>query len=139
MNLQNINLFEYSDFRKFLGNYQAHRQELDKTFTRSRFCRELGLPNTRSYFNDIVKGTRNISSNYVERFVKTLELTKEEAEYFRILVFFDQSTYEQELEALLGKELSIKRWRKTAIYDMLEKRLCVDSHKRFIGKKRLAD
>ena len=135
MNIPDLNIFEFSDFRKFLEKYQNLRRAEDSSFARSQLCKELGLPNTRSYFNDIVKGTRNITVNYIERFVKILGMTQEEAQYFRILVYFDQSTYEQELRELLGSEMSLKPWRNTAIYEALNKRLCLDSHKWFLLQK----
>jgi uncharacterized protein (TIGR02147 family) len=103
------NPFEFADFRKFLEDYQAKRQAEDKKFTRSRFCKELGLPNTRSYFNDIIKGIRPLSKNSVERFVRALELNEEEAQYFRILVDFNQSDRPRERELLFDQLVSLNR------------------------------
>jgi uncharacterized protein (TIGR02147 family) len=102
-------VFEYVDFRKFLEDYQARRQAADKRFTRSRFCRELGLPNTRSYFNDIVKGTRPLTKSAVERFVQTLELDEDSARYFRVLVDFNQSEDPGEREMLFDQLVSLNR------------------------------
>jgi uncharacterized protein (TIGR02147 family) len=102
-------VFEYVDFRKFLEDYQARRQAADKRFTRSRFCRELGLPNTRSYFNDIVKGARPLTKSAVERFVQTLELEEDAARYFRVLVDFNQSEDPGEREMLFDQLVSLNR------------------------------
>jgi uncharacterized protein (TIGR02147 family) len=102
-------VFEFVDFRKFLEDYQAKRQAMDKRFTRSRFCKELGLPNTRSYFNDIVKGTRTLSKSAVERFVQTLGLDEEAARYFRVLVDFNQSEDPGEREMLFDQLVSLNR------------------------------
>jgi uncharacterized protein (TIGR02147 family) len=104
-----VNVFEYVDFRKFLEAFHAARQAEDKTFTRSRFCKELGLPNTRSYFGDIVKGLKPLSKNYVERFVQVLGLDEEEGQYFRVLVEFNQSTYDKEREQLFDRLVSMNR------------------------------
>lgn len=106
---QLLSLFDFSDFRKFLVDYQAMRQAQDRTFTRSRFCRELGLPNTRSFFNDIIKGTRSLSRNYVERFVLALDMNEEEARYFRTLVDFNQSDRPGERELLFDQLVSLNR------------------------------
>jgi uncharacterized protein (TIGR02147 family) len=106
---QLLSLFDFSDFRKFLVDYQAKRQAQDRTFTRSRFCRELGLPNTRSFFNDIIKGTRPLSRNYVERFVLALNMNEEEARYFRTLVDFNQSDRPGERELLFDQLVSLNR------------------------------
>lgn len=130
------NVFEFADFRKFLEAYQAKRQAADKRFTRSRLCRELGLPNTRSYFNDIVKGTRALSRNAVERFILTLGLDEEEARYFRVLVDFNQSEEPRQRELLFDQLISLNRtptrlvrpeeyefyrhWHHTTIFSLLD-------------------
>lgn len=102
-------LFEFADFRKFLEDYQGRRQALDKSFTRSKFCKELGLPNTRSFFNDIIKGSRPLSKTYVERFILALNMNEEEAQYFRVLVDFNQSELPRERELLFDQLVSLNR------------------------------
>lgn len=109
MSPQISSIFEFADFRKFLEDYQMRRQAADKSFTRSRFCKELGLPNTRSFFNDIVKGIRPLSKTYVERFVLALSMNEEEAQYFRILVDFNQSELPRERELLFDQLVSLNR------------------------------
>jgi uncharacterized protein (TIGR02147 family) len=104
-----INLFEYADFRKFLEDYQLKRQAEDRTFTRSRFCRELGNPNSRSYFNDIVKGNKVLSGSYAERFARVMRLDEEEAQYFRVLVDFNQAAYDVERELLFDQLVALNR------------------------------
>lgn len=131
-----ISIFDYADFRKFLEDYQAHRQAMDKSFTRSRFCRELGLPNTRSFFNDIIKGTRPLSKTYVERFVMALQMNENEAQYFRVLVDFNQSEIPRERELLFDQLVSLnstptrlvsaeeyefyRHWHHTTIFSLLD-------------------
>lgn len=130
------NLYEFADFRKFLEDYQVRRQAEDKTFTRSKLCRELGLPNTRSYFNDIVKGAKPLSKNAVERFVRALRMDEEEARYFRVLVDFNQSVHSLERELLFDQLVALNRtparfvspeeyefyryWHNTTIYSLLD-------------------
>lgn len=133
---QIINIFDFVDFRSFLQEYQARRQAADKSFTRSRFCRELGLPNTRSFFNDIVKGTRPLSRTYVERFILALEMSGNEAQYFRVLVDFNQSDIPRERELLFDQLVSLnstptrlinpdeyefyRHWRHTTVFSLLD-------------------
>lgn len=131
-----LNVFDFVDFRMFLKDYQAQRQAVDTSFTRSRFCRELGLPNTRSFFNDIVKGTRPLSKTYVERFVIALEMNENEAQYFRVLVEFNQSEIPRERELLFDRLVSLnntpkrlispeeyefyRHWHHTTIFSLLD-------------------
>jgi uncharacterized protein (TIGR02147 family) len=129
-------IFEFADFRKFLEDYQARRQAQDKSFTRSRFCKELGLPNTRSFFNDIIKGTRPLSKTYVERFIAALGMSENEAQYFRVLVEFNQSDIPRERELLFDQLVSLnstptrfvsqdeyefyRHWHHTTIFSLLD-------------------
>jgi uncharacterized protein (TIGR02147 family) len=136
MNPKISDLYEFADFRKFLEDYQARRQAFDKTFTRSRFCRELGLPNTRSYFIDVVSGRRPLSSYTVNRFIQVMRMDDDEAQYFRILVDFNQSTHDKERELLFDQLVALNRtprkfvdpdqyefykhWYHTAVFSLLE-------------------
>jgi uncharacterized protein (TIGR02147 family) len=130
------NVFEFADFRRFLEDYHAKRQAVDKTFTRARFCKDLGLPNTRSFFNDVVKGMRPLSKNYAERFARALELDDDEAVYFRVLVDFNQSENPRDREILFDRLVSLnrtpsrfispdeyefyRRWHHTTIFSLLD-------------------
>jgi uncharacterized protein (TIGR02147 family) len=136
MNPQASNLYEFADFRKFLEDYQVKRQAVDKSFTRSRFCAELGLPNTRSYFNDILSGRKPLTRNYVERFVRATRMDEEEGQYFRVLVDFNQCVYDKERELLFEQLVALnrtpkkfvdtaqyefyKRWYHTAVFSLLD-------------------
>lgn len=98
-------IFQYSNFRSFIDDYQKARAKEDKSFNRSHICRLLGIPNTRSFFNDIVKG-KKLTQNYVGRFIEIFELNEEESQYFRILVNMNQAETSSErevyFEQLLG-------------------------------------
>ena len=57
-----IDIFQFTNFRKYLDEYQAARVQTDPDFTRAGACALLGLPKTRSYYNDIVKGKKTFQS-----------------------------------------------------------------------------
>lgn len=90
-------IYDYTDFRQFLKDSQLARCTTDKRYTKSAICKRLGIPKTRSYFNDVLNG-RNLSAIYIERFIAVFELDKEAAAYFRILVKFNQADNMQERE-----------------------------------------
>lgn len=131
-----VNLFEYADFRRFLSDYQAKRQEEDATYTRARLCKNLGLPNTRSYFNDIVKGSKPLTKNYVERFVRSFRMDEDEKRYFRILVDFGQTEDAVDRDLLFDQLIALNRtprkfvdpeqyeyyrhWHHTAVFSVLD-------------------
>lgn len=85
----NPNIFAYNDFRRFIVDYQAARQKTEPTFSKSMFSKLLGLPNTRSYVTDVLKG-KKVTAEFVERFIDVMFLDKHESNYFRMLVKHNQ-------------------------------------------------
>lgn len=83
------NIFEFTKFRKFLAEYQERRQAAEPSFSRTEFCIQLGLPNTRSYFNDVVQG-KKVTDTMLKRFIDVIGLKGNEAKYFEAMVNFDQ-------------------------------------------------
>jgi uncharacterized protein (TIGR02147 family) len=101
-------IYGYNDFRKFLADYQQSREKLESAFSKSAICKRLGIPNTRSYLNDVING-RKVTSNYIERFIQVFELKKEEAQYFRVLVKFNQAENNDEKELYLEQLISLNK------------------------------
>jgi len=102
------NIFEYNDFRKFINDYQKARHAQDRTFTKSELCKRLGIPNSRSYVNDVING-RNVTSTFVSRFINILEFTPEQALFFRCLVDFNQSVDPEDRERHFDQLVSLNR------------------------------
>ena len=99
-----IDIFQFTNFRKYLDEYQAARVLTDPDFTRAGACVLLGLPKTRSYYNDIVKG-KKLSSRMIPKFVEVLGLNKKEARYFETLVNLDQARTATERNAFFEELL----------------------------------
>jgi uncharacterized protein (TIGR02147 family) len=108
MNTKKTNIYDYNNFRKYLADYQVMRQESEPGFTKSSISKLLGLPNTRSYFTDVLKGEK-VSSLFAERFVHVLNLTKEEAQFFRVLVMLNQAETPEERELYFDQLISLNR------------------------------
>jgi uncharacterized protein (TIGR02147 family) len=107
-------VFSYSDFRLYLADYQLARQKVESTFTKSIICKHLGLPNSRSYFSDVING-KKVTPAFVERFLRVLTLPKEDAQFFRVLVKFNQSEDPDERELYLEQLVSLNRTPKTVL------------------------
>lgn len=99
-----IDIFQFTNFRKYLDEYQAARVQTDPDFTRAGACALLGLPKTRSYYNDIVKG-KKLSTRMIPKFVEVLGLNKKEARYFETLVNMDQAKTATERNAFFEELL----------------------------------
>ena len=85
------NIYDYIDFRKYLEEYRTARSSFDSRFTHYYICHRLGMKNSRSYFNNIIRGRKNISAETVGKLIELLEISSDEANYFRALVNYDQT------------------------------------------------
>jgi uncharacterized protein (TIGR02147 family) len=85
------NIYDYISFRKYLEDYRTARSSYDSHFTHYYICHRLGMKNSRSYFNNIVRGRKNISPETAGKLIDLIELSHEEANYFRALVNYDQA------------------------------------------------
>ena len=101
-----IDIFQFTHFRKYLDEYQAVRVQTDPEFTRAGACALLGLPKTRSYYNDIVKG-KKLTGRMIPKFVEVLGLNKKEAKYFETMVNFDQAKTTTERNAFFDELIKL--------------------------------
>lgn len=92
------NIFEYTDFRKYLSDYYAFRKEREPGYTHTYICHRLGQEKAKSYFNNVIMGRTAVTPTFVDRFISVLELKADEAKYFRALVSYNQIKSPQEKE-----------------------------------------
>jgi uncharacterized protein (TIGR02147 family) len=109
-------VYEFHDFRAWLAAWYAYQStEVEPELSKSEVSRRLGLPRTRSYFTDILRG-KNVSAVFVERLVDLTELNRTEAKYFRALVRFAQAGDPREREEAFDDVVALNRvpWAKAA-------------------------
>lgn len=106
------NLYAYNDFRRYLADWLAARKAEDPRFTGAEVHRRLGLPNTRSFYPDIVAG-RTLTTTFVERFVVLLDLDRDQARYFRALVRYNQAESPEERELAFEQVVAFNRTPRT--------------------------
>ena len=92
-------IYSYNDFKLYLRDYQIERYKVDPTFTKTTASKLLGMPNTRSIFNEVISGRRKLTPSLIDRFVKLLESGTDESNYFRTLVRYNQA------DSVVDKEL----------------------------------
>jgi uncharacterized protein (TIGR02147 family) len=102
------NIYDYNNFRKFIADFQEFYYSRDKSYSKSSLSRLLGLPNTRSYFNDVLKN-KKVSPIFIDRFIRVLKLKKDEAQFFRVLVMFNQAENSDEREIYFNQLVSLNR------------------------------
>jgi uncharacterized protein (TIGR02147 family) len=108
-------VYDYTDSRKFLADYQQAREKQDRSFSKGAICKMLGIPNTRNYFSEVINGERIVSADYIERFIRVLDLKKEEAQFFRVLVKYTQAENNDEKELYLEQLISLHKTLATPI------------------------
>jgi uncharacterized protein (TIGR02147 family) len=91
MDINLPNIYSYIDFRKYLEDYRTVRSSFDSSFTHYYICHRLGMKNSRSYFNNIIRGRKNLSAETVRKVIDLLEISSGEADYFRALVNYNQT------------------------------------------------
>lgn len=108
-------IFDYNDFRAFLKDTYAYMHGKDKRFSKAHVCKELGLPNSRSYFQDILNG-KFLSQLKIPLIIKVFRLSKQEAQFFRVLVNYNQAVDDPDEREMLFKQLiSLNRTPKKTI------------------------
>jgi len=85
-----LEIYEYLNYRKYLKDAYLERKAENKGFTHAYISKQAGLSST-GFFSWVLSGKRNISSKLVTKFTKVFRLNKEEANYFELLVKYDQA------------------------------------------------
>src|SRR5690606_13219328 len=131
---EDVNVFSYLDFREFLRDYYQKRRKKDRKFSIRFFARRAGLK-SQNYLKVVMDGQRSLTPRNVPKFVKGLNLSPLEAEYFEALVnlnqaqdSFEKENFRKRLQHLQkknatvtleaeGKQLEIFRsWHNIVIY-----------------------
>lgn len=85
-----INLFEYKDYRAFLKDWYKHEKHSRRSFSYRTFAKKAGFK-TSNFMMLVMKGKRNLTEASLTKMIKGLDLNKQEQEFFRSLVFFNQA------------------------------------------------
>jgi uncharacterized protein (TIGR02147 family) len=109
------NIYEYNNFRKFIADFQDAAYRQDRSYTKSHMVKLLGLPNSRSFLSDVLRGKR-ISDAFIERFIKLFGFNSDEANFFRTLVRFNQCENVDERELCFEQLISLNRTPKKLLY-----------------------
>jgi len=110
-------IYDYIDFRKYLEDYRQVRAEADKKFTHYYICHRLGMKNSRSYFNNIIRNRKNLSADTLQKVIDLLELPPDQASYFRALVNYNQTTLVSEKKYYLDQIISLNNTPRRIIDD----------------------
>jgi uncharacterized protein (TIGR02147 family) len=88
-------IFEYIDYRKFLGDFYAYKKKTSHAFSYRYFSAKAGFASP-VFLKLVIEGKRNLSRASIDKFCGALQLTKKESSYFKSLVLFDQAKFADE-------------------------------------------
>jgi uncharacterized protein (TIGR02147 family) len=104
-----VDIFGYLDFKKYLHDAFNARARKETRFTKSYICRQVGMPNSRSFFTDVIGGKKPLSKSKVELLIPVFSLDAGEAQYFRFLVLYNQTLVKDEKEFYLDQIIALNR------------------------------
>ena len=87
---QNITVFSYKDYRVFLKDWYDDAKKNRPAFSFRSFAGKAGFK-TSNFLLLVIQGKRNLTEQSLARTVVGLDLNKQEEEFFRNLVFFNQA------------------------------------------------
>ena len=90
----NKNIFEYTDFRKFLSDYYHERKKAQPGFSHRLIGNRVGF--SAGYFSRILSGSKPLSEKLILNFCAFLKLSKKEALYFEAMVRYNQARSNEE-------------------------------------------
>ena len=103
-----IDIFQYTDYRKYLSDFYEAKRASQKGFTHRHISKAMGFKSSGT-FTQILQGKTNISTRTIAHFVAFLELNNGQADYFELLVLFNQSKGHAEKKRYFEKLLSFPK------------------------------
>jgi uncharacterized protein (TIGR02147 family) len=86
----NPNVFEYTDYRKFLKDYYEENKQKKPYFSYRYMSKKAGI-NASAFFKYVIEGKRGLTKSSIMKTVQAIGFSQDEAEYFENLVYFNQA------------------------------------------------
>lgn len=108
---EKLDIYSYEDYRAFLRDSFLARKTQDKSFTHRKLAALGGIANP-GFFNEVVRGRRDLTEEAAEKFCLAFGWNEKESEYFKLLVSHNQCQDIETKDEILRK-LSFRRGRST--------------------------
>jgi uncharacterized protein (TIGR02147 family) len=106
-----VNVFDYTDFRKYLAEYYEERKQNNPRFSYQIIADNAGIK-SKGFIYNIINGKKILSKSNIFKLSKALDHNQYEADYFENCVAFSQSEDLLERKTLLEKLNKAKNIRK---------------------------
>ena len=114
------NIFMYTDFRVYLGDFYQARKVQDRKFSH-RFIADKVNSGSSGWFADVLKGRLNLAGPQLLPLARLLQLKPSEVDYFEALVGYGQAGSLEEKTRFFQKMLAFKEVRTDMVgFDKLE-------------------
>jgi len=88
--MKQVTIFEYDNYRAYLGDLYKLYKETKPHFSYRYFSQKAGF-RSPNFLKLVIEGKRNLSAESIEKFTNALKLGKKETEFFRVLVYLNQA------------------------------------------------
>jgi uncharacterized protein (TIGR02147 family) len=103
-----VDIFSYMDYRSYLKAYYEACKKIDPQFTYRYIAEYVGFKSA-GHLTQILNGSTNISEALATGFIKFLQLSRRETEYFETLVHFNQAKTHAEKKQFFERLLKFKK------------------------------
>ncbi|MBI4238512.1 MAG: TIGR02147 family protein [Deltaproteobacteria bacterium] len=104
-----VNLFSYLDYRAFLRDWYAAMKRTQRAFSFRAFALRAGFTSP-NFLKLVMDGARNLTEKSLPKFMIGLRLNKQEQEFFRNLVGFNQAADTAERDRYYQRLLSSRKY-----------------------------
>lgn len=103
-----MNIFDYTDYRKYLRDYYENRKAVDRSFTVRYIAENVGFKSA-SFFCQLMSGRSNMSPELANKFSEFIGFNKKESDYFETLVSYNQAKNHPQKKKLFEKLIGFKQ------------------------------
>jgi uncharacterized protein (TIGR02147 family) len=108
------NVFEYTDYRKYLAAWFEQKKKAQPSFSYALFAKQAGF-NDRGFFHNVIHGKRDLTKESLVKVSQAIGHSKAEAEYFENLIFFNKAADLKNRNYFYEKLNGVKSTEKAAI------------------------
>ncbi|MEN9353263.1 MAG: hypothetical protein RL318_588 [Fibrobacterota bacterium] len=108
MGVQRPSIYTYFDYRLFMRDLQTCIKADRPVFTLEHLARKVGLK-SKGHMSLILKGAKNIPSEKIPLYTAALELDGKEADFFGLMVHFNQAGTHRDRKKYLDRMVSLLR------------------------------
>jgi uncharacterized protein (TIGR02147 family) len=102
------NLFEYNDYREYLREYYEEQKRRKPGFSYRWFSQQASI-NSSAFLYYVITGRRNLTKSSTAKISRAIGHDRAEAEYFEMLVFFNQARTVTEKSTYYGRIVELRR------------------------------